>query len=435
MSIKQARSKTARIGYALTREDLRGILYVLKKRHGDFINLPLIPVRQSDNILMFTTSISTALSHLILQKVPRDYNNIKGIQRALKLEKIQSIIELCQYDKDFTSPNALVGNIETNRTWGVELYKETATNDIYRLKINLVAIEKRLEEAEVDNDGFVINQEHFMLGYLVDAHHRSVGFYAADKPLMEMTSTLYIQLPQKLMHKTFVYINHYQEKSSAVHTLVSRSLGGVFVPEEEVAYVIIEDLYTDERSILKNRIKMVDAAIPKYIDEDNKIMFPKSYVNSSTLHNLLIKHVLDNIPYDRLTSDDRFMIISNYFSAWSNVFPKAWLDDKQHVLVKSMGFQLMLKVFIDIYNKIQVVYGNKTITPSISQYEGILRILLGFDENNVPQALTIEDKGRIVATLPIDWNSGSFGSYSNGKGINQIVKSLKKHITLNSSEL
>lgn len=426
--------KTSKNTYGTTKEDLMAIVTNLKSIYGNEIILPIISVDQAENIEMYTTSIRTDLSFLLFQRVPRDYNNTEGLQRALRESKVENIKELCETDSSFTSPGSLVANLEVKeRSWGVRLHIDPYSKKATQLIIFLTEIENRLKNAEVDQDGFILDQESFMLGYLIDSHHRTSGFWNANKPDFQLPSTIYLNLPHQVMHQIFVYINFYQEKPSPVHTLVSRALGGLLLPEADVAFSLIENLNSNSRSILRYRIKDLDATRPKYLDEANKIKYPPYYVTASTFHNLLIKEVFIALAINKMTQNELFSIFNNYFTAWSNVFPEAWKYEKKHILVKSMGFQIMLKLFNDITNYAKQKYSKTTSQLTSSEYEYIIRQLLGQTTDSKTNTLkyqqlrVILESGRFTHNT-LDWSSEEYGSYSNGKGINQIVRSLKKHM-------
>lgn len=106
-------------------------------------------------------------------------------------------------------------------------------------------------------------------------------------------------------------------------------------------------------------------------------------------------------------------ILNDYFIAWSKCFPVAWQDTKNHVLVKSMGFQIMMKLFPTIYSPLS----NGEI-PSQQDFINFI----GRTLNNG------EPLGFGDISVEIKWDSETFGGYSSGKGIGQIVKTLKQHI-------
>ena len=88
--------------------------------------------------------------------------------------------------------------------------------------------------------------------------------------------------------------------------------------------------------------------------------------------------------------------------------------EKKHVLVKSMGFQIMLRLFNVIHTKVSLS-GN----PTKNDYK---TFIVAYLKNS--QKFTVGEQ-----VLPLDWSSDFFGSYSSGKGINAITHALTQHIS------
>lgn len=399
--------------YSKDRDELVAIVDQLIRREGETWKIPLIEINQRQGYKMFTTSIPVDASHLLFRRIPRDYDDPEGIQRALKEKKIKSIEKLMREDNRYTSPNSVVANlILDGHEWGFKIEQDHNNSKIYYMNIELVAIKTRLEEAAVDPEGFIIDEDKVMLGFLIDAHHRTEGIYQSNIMAFELTTTLYLELPKVDMSKVFVDINHYQEKPSQIHTLAMRALSGTLTNIEEKAHNILNILNGESWSILNERIKVFDGRRPKYL--------PKAYVSSSTFHKLLRQQVIKHLK-DDLNIFNQAKLINDYFTAWSYVFPDAWKDEKKHVLVKSMGFQIMMRLFSKIHSNAMVMtQGN---TPNVNIYRTVIEKALGGN-----QTIEIGD-GHDKIKLPINWSSEHYGGFSSGKGIGEVVNVLTQHIT------
>ncbi|AVD54559.1 hypothetical protein BEH_24670 (plasmid) [Priestia filamentosa] len=399
--------------YSKEKGELIEIVENIIEREGEQWKIPMICINQRNGYSMFTTVIPVDASHILFRRIPRDYDDPEGIQRALKDKKVDNIEKLIREDNRFTSPNAVVANlIMKEKDWGCSVEVDHNNSKIHYLTINLAAILSRLVDAEVDLEGFVKEEDNVMLGYLIDAHHRTEGMYQAGKMRFELPLTLYLKLPKEDMAKVFVDINQYQEKPSQIHTLAMRALSGTLSSVEEKANDILKMLNTETWSILKDRIKDVDSKRPAGM--------PKTYVNSSTFHALLHQQVLKHIK-SSLSILNQTKLLNDYFKAWSVVFEEAWSDEKKHVLVKSMGFQIMMRLFSKIHSN--AIIENNGGTPDFETYEIVINKALGGN-----QYMEIGE-GDNKIKLPINWASEFYGGYSSGKGINSIVNVLTQHIT------
>ncbi|MCU7741036.1 DGQHR domain-containing protein [Priestia megaterium] len=423
---------------ASTPSEVLQIIKHLKCVHGDTLTIHLIRVRQQNSLTLFTSSIPVSLSNIIFQKVPRNQNNPKGINRALVSKKLNDI-EASAGDNDYSLPNSVVGSIVSNRVWGMEL--DYNKNDkLGFLHIKLSELEKRVQAAELDKNGNFVAPEEFMLGYLIDSHHRLLGLYKADRPDYELPTSIYLDINDIKMHQIFSTINENQSKTSRVHNLYSKYLGNTLLPQEKNCVFVLEDLNNQEESILYKRIKLFDdvpkdSILKKYKKTaEHSESDIKPYVNSNIIQKLIIDNVFEAVPYAKLETDDLVKLINNYFHAFAEVFPEAWADSKTHVLVKSMGFQITMKVFKDIYNKVHIKNAEVIDIPTKLQFKVVIQALLRPNPKEFLD-LDVYSNGIITTTIPLNWSSLKFGSYSNGKGINSLTSSIKQLISNNSSNL
>nr|WP_251135791.1 DGQHR domain-containing protein [Exiguobacterium sp. s133] len=352
---------------------------------------------------MRTGKLPVSATHALLRRIPRDYDNPEGIQRALKDSKVSNIEKIVKEDESkYSSPNAVVLSLVTSHEY-VSLETDHTNKEISYFIIDLEGFENVVTEAEVDADGYLCDENIFP-GTMIDGHHRTAGFYRATKHDMELPVTVYVDLPSKDMAKVFADINIYQEKPSTVHSLAMKALSGTLSSDEEISHNIVTMLNQEDWSILYRRIKDIDGPRPKD--------YPKSYVTNSTLVKLVEDHVLNAVPVG-LAAHRIAELLNDYFEAVSKVYPIAWSDEKSHVLVKSMGFQIMLRIFDKVFT---MVY--KESIPSKQDFENFFESYM-----NPANELIVHDKA-----LDLDWNSKDYGGYSSGKGINDITAAVQRHI-------
>lgn len=401
--------------YSKKKTELISLVTEMKKKSGNNLKLQLTKLNQQNEYAMYYSAIPVNSSFVIARRIPKDYDNPKGIQRALKESKINEISEKSMDISKFSSPNAVVMNLITNRDGkhshlgGIVTFEESLIDKNFAVySIDLNKYEKKLKSLPIDQEGYLEGKGEELLfpGVLIDAHHRTEGLYSAGRMEFELPVTVYLDLPEKEMARIFIDINEKQEKPSQVHTLAMKSIAGVLAGDEEVASNIIEGLEGNKSSILYQRIKKVDGKRPKGMK--------KTYVTNSTFLKLLKSFILPHLG-KKMSLNRQIDLINDYFTAWSEVFPEAWADEKDHVLVKSMGFQIMMRLFSTIHNIVAV----SAVVPSVQDYKKILSKTL--KKNNT---LEIDNN----QSLPINWKSSIYGGYSSGKGINAISTSLTQHI-------
>jgi DGQHR domain-containing protein len=391
--------------YSKTQKELLLLVKELKNRCGDELKIRLIKLEQQNEFQMFAGKMAVDATYAMLRRIPRDYDNPEGIQRALKESKVNNIVKIATEDSQrYSSPNAVVLTLSTDVEYASFEYHPDDDEMAY-YKINLSELYSVIENAETDEDGFLLDESHIFAGTLIDGHHRSAGLFEAGKLDFECPVTVYINLPKQAMAKVFADINQYQEKPSAVHTLAMKAIAGTLSSEEEMSNNISNLLNTENWSILYQRIKDIDGKRPKGL--------LKPYVTNATFEKLIQQQVLYHLPTE-MSIPRKARLLNDYFTAWSEVFDIAWKDDKTHVLVKSMGFQLMLRLFNVIHTKVSLS-GN----PTKDDYKEFLQV-------NLKNSRTFKVGEQM---LPLDWSSEFFGSYSSGKGINAITHSLTQHIS------
>lgn len=410
--------------YSKTKSEHIKLLEYLIDKHGDEYILYLNRVNQGDTHTMYTTTLSVAAAFSFIKRLPRDYTNPEGLQRGLKESKVSNIAEEASKES-YSQPNSTVLSlfpIKEELKSIITIQAVTNIDQLLMYRINLHKYLELLESAETNEKGYIINEDNLFLGVLIDSHHRLEGLFRAQRFDFEVPTTAYMNLPMKEIYKIFIGINKYQEKPSNVHTLSIEQLSGILVGEAEQSARIINLLNTDfgnselslgmdknsdlqpKTSILFDRIKTVDVKRP--------YKARKTYITNSTMDKLLKENFFENVNPD-IQVDIKAEILNNYFLAWSECFPEAWNDDKKHVLVKSMGFQIMMKLFPIIY----VSLAHSGI-PNKEQFENFIK------KNLVNQEIDLNG-----FPIKLDWSSQSFGAYSSGKGINQLAKVLKSHIT------
>lgn len=390
--------------YSVKKVELLVIVDGLVQRVGSELLMKMVKLEQQNSYMMFSSKISIDATYCLLRKIPRDYDNPEGIQRALKESKVNNIIKIALEDPQrYSSPNAVVLAL-FNSCEFVSFEFNPNDSDIAYYKVDLKTLREKIEESEVDSEGYLKEESDIFPGILIDGHHRTTGLFEAGKLSFECPTTVYIDIPYKDTAKVFSDINVYQEKPSAVHSMAMKAIAGTLSNTEEMAHSIITLLNGENWSILSQRVKDTDGKRPKDL--------PKPYVTNSTFIKLLESYVLDYLP-QAFSIPQKARILNDYFKAWAEVYPKAWTDEKTHVLVKSMGFQIMLRLFREIFTRTSL-----SQIPTTHEFKEFL-----IQNLNPNQFISVHGKD-----LPLNWNSPDYGGFSSGKGINDITTALTRHI-------
>ena len=403
--------------YMRTKDEYIHLVKQARSKNGNELKVPVVRLHQREKLDMFTAPLRQDLCQLLFQRLPRDYNNLDGIQRAYKATKISDIKDAATKDPLYTAPGSIVVSVRTkDRPW-VRLSLDTNDRTGF-LVVDLKELQKRLA-ALIPDDQNALEEEEFKIGYMIDAHHRTEGHYLAGRHDLEMGTTIYMNLPKKEMARVFSLVNDKQDKPSPTHTLAMRQMAGMLEKEEKLAVEIAQAINQDENSILYRRIKTVDGRLPKG--------HPKTYVNIKTLSDLLQRFIIREIPGSETSTKQA--LVEHYFRAWETIFPKQWQDETKHVLVKAMGFTIMCRLFPKLFEITSAKYHSQA--PTQSQFEAVMKIMRGL-KIDTGEVTSGKGDGKSV---PLNWRSEVFGGLSSGKGINFLVQQIQKQLTDRRMEL
>ena len=395
---------------AKKKEDILELLdYQIEKysTSDGIVDFYAVKVKQNEDINMYTTSLATSFTHSLICRLPRDMQNEDGIQRALNGTKVNSIANKFEKEIGYTSPNSVVINLKYRSKDKVSNYVSIIhpmkdSDNIILIKINLKGYRQFISEAEVDEEGYLLEPESVMMGILIDAHHRTEAAYNANEIDFEFATSLYIDLPYREMARVFTNINEFQEKPSPTHTLAVKAIAGILDDIEKKGYEYLTQLNNEENFVLNNRIRIFEGKRPKDL--------PTPFINGKTMHTLLVRHIIPKLNNFSILSG--VSLVNSYFEAWKEVYPEAW-GDKKHVLTKAMGITLMCRLFPEIFtiaslNECTSKLKKEMFKKYIQNIFYCKEILLGGN------------------SVDVDWKSEIFGGYSSGKGINEIFALLEQ---------
>ena len=391
-----------------TKADILSMLDRISAQHGGAMSIPMLRVDQSDHLKLYTCALTTGFLQAMIYCLPRSLENFEGIQRALVMKKISGIEErLSSGPHGF--PNAIVITLICQDSPYITVAPlESRTGDssgIVLLTIALHRYREHIAACAADEAGYLLAPEQELLGYMIDGHHRTEGAYAAGKLDSPFLTGVYLDLDLRKMAASFAEINCNQEKPSAIHTNAIRNLSGLMSDRENTAFDLMDELNG------------------------------RAYVNSSKMQKLLEHWLEINLQngFNYTTFSARVEAIETYFSAWKACYPQAW-DSSAHVLTKTLGIDILF----DLYGLLSEFMRSSILAPgALPEREDFItaihRCFFDLQEQDgaafyLPKRLELDAQSG--ESIPLTWESSTFGGLSSGKGIHFLKGKLREMIAL-----
>lgn len=388
----------------------------------------IIKVDQGDNSCLYTTKTNVLFLNTCIERLPRDYEHLDGIQRALKLKNVEDIKKGYMKKYPYDTPNSVTILLKENCDF-YDVQDISGMKELSCLTVHLDKIYDYLKspKAITNEEDFLVDPESTTIGYMIDGHHRNEGAYAAaqvDENIYnyEFPTSIYIGRNKKDMAGIFGGINNKQQKPSPIHTMAIRQMSEDLEEEEFVAARVMEKLNTESDSVLKNRIKICDGRLPKGA--------PTTFLNNAKLVKLITvwwKEAMKNPASWKCKETDEsiYRFLNDYFSAYKEVFEEAW-DNRNYVLTKTMGFDIIFSICNQLTLNAVNMYGISKL-PGREEFVTILRQIFFTKDvsgNIVPVEILLDGENLV----PFNWESSIYGSHSSGKGINLLKKIVERLI-------
>ena len=137
--------------------------------------------------------------------------------------------------------------------------------------------------------------------------------------------------------------------------------------------------------------------------------------------------------FNYTTFSARVEAIETYFSAWKACYPQAW-DSSAHVLTKTMGIDILF----DLYGLLSEFMRSSILAPgALPEREDFItashRCFFDLQEQDgaafyLPKRLELDAQSG--ESIPLTWESSTFGGLSSGKGIHFLKGKLREMIAL-----
>lgn len=407
-----------------TKTELLAMTDTLRSMYGAEMNVPLIRVNQAEGVRLYTGSLPTAFLQAMICRLPRSLENPEGIQRALVMRKVNAIKERLM-EGPYVFPNSIVITLKCQDSPYLTLTplerQAGSPSDMAVLTVSLDRFRAHIAACAADENDYLLAPEEDLLGFMIDGHHRTEGAYEAGRLDYPFLTGVYLDLDNRNMAASFAEINCNQEKPSAVHTNAIRNLSGLMTDRENAAFDLMDELNSRD-GLFHERIKMFDGPRPRTL--------PRAYVSSSKMQKLLEHWLQEDFEhgFNYATFSARMEAIEAYFAAWRECYPEAW-DSSAHVLTKTMGIDILFDLYGLLCEYMRSAGLSSGAHPVRQDFVTAIHQcffqVADRDGAAVYLPKQIELDGQGGESIPLTWESSTFGGLSSGKGINFLKGRLR----------
>ena len=343
----------------------------------DKIRIPAIVLNQKDKQL-YLFKMKSSLLGKISYVTPRSENNPAELQRVVNIPRAKEIGKWLKEESSLL-PNAVVIDLK---------------NDV---QIEDTGIPGQVTIAIPDPD----KHADCKIAYILDGQHRVRGFDYSDGIEFDLAVVAVHNMSESVRAKLFIDINSKQIKVDERLLLDLMAGTRILESDDERIYEVIKGLDSEPSSALHGKIQFLP-------EQKNK------WLKNTAIMSLLKPHLGNGGCIYTKTTAQKIEIMNAYFNAVREVFPNEWNDQKNHVLTKSVGFEILLGIFGCIKNRCDL-YERKALNKlSFTNQIAFLK-----DKSVL---LRLKDKSTI--SIDLNWTSNSMGQFSNKQWIREIIKEL-----------
>jgi len=301
---------------------------------------------------------------------PRGTESPEEIQRILKPKRAQEIGEYIKQPASIL-PNVIVINLP-------ETVKILPTSRENEVTIQFPAIEGKF-------------------CYILDGQHRLAGFDYSEGTEFDLPIVALYNANEHTRGKVFADINSKQERVSDVHILELYYQIKELPMDETATMDIVHRLAKDNDSPFFGKIMLLDG-------EKNK------WVKNKLLKQRLSPHVENGgVLYGKISAVQT-QIIKEYLKAVQIVWSNAWGNNKEYVLTKNMGIEIIFSIFAEVKHRCDLNEGKQYTKENFAKQ---LQPLVNCDVAVPGGAITM------------NWESSKMGMLAHRAGRALITKQFK----------
>ncbi|MBI4619642.1 MAG: DGQHR domain-containing protein [Desulfobacterales bacterium] len=341
----------------------------------DKIRIPAIVLSQKDKQL-YLFKMKSSLLGKISYVTPRSEDNPAELQRVVNIPRAKEIGKWLKEESSLL-PNAVV----------IDLKKDVQIED--------TGIPGQVAIPDPDK------HDDCKIAYILDGQHRVRGFDYSDGIEFDLAVVAVHNMSESVRAKLFIDINSKQIKVDERLLLDLMAGTRILESDDERIYEVIKGLDSEPSSALHGKIQFLP-------EQKNK------WLKNTAIMSLLKPHLGNGGCIYTKTTAQKIEIMNAYFNAVREVFPNEWNDQKNHVLTKSVGFEILLGIFGCIKNRCDLYEGKALNKISFTNQIAFLK-----DKSVL---LRLKDKSTI--SIDLNWTSNSMGQFSNKQWIREIIKEL-----------
>ncbi|MFH2064744.1 MAG: DGQHR domain-containing protein [Pseudomonadota bacterium] len=343
----------------------------------DKIRIPAIVLSQKDKQL-YLFKMKSSLLGKISYVTPRSEDNPDELQRVVNLPRAREIGKWLKEESSLL-PNAVV----------IDLKKDVQIED--------TGIPGQVTIAIPDPN----KHDDCKIAYILDGQHRVRGFDYSDGIEFDLAVVAVHNMSESVRAKLFIDINSKQIKVDERLLLDLMAGTRILESDDERIYEVIKGLDSEPSSALHGKIQFLP-------EQKNK------WLKNTAIMSLLKPHLGNGGCIYMKTTAQKIEIMNAYFNAVREVFPNEWNDQKNHLLTKSVGFEILLGIFGCIKNRCDLYEGMALNKISFTNQIAFLK-----DKSVL---LRLKDKSTI--SIDLNWTSNSMGQFSNKQWSREIIKEL-----------
>lgn len=343
----------------------------------DKLKIPAIILNQKGKELyLFKIKASTLAN--ITYVTPRSEENPNELQRVVNTARAKEIGKWLKEDTSLL-PNAIVIDLKNNIKIEHTAYPDQVTIHIPNPETN----------------------PNHKIAYILDGQHRVKGFEFSDGVDFELAVIAVHGVTENIRAQLFIDINSKQVKIDERLLLDLMAGNQILENNDELIYSVIKRLNDDPSSALYGKIQFLP-------EQRNR------WIKNTTMLSLLKPHLANGGCIYTKTTAQKIEIITSYFNAIKSIYHNQWDDQRNYLLTKSIGFEILLGIFSAIKNRCDLYEARQLNKDSFVKQLSIIK----------DQSISLKLKDQSTINIDLNWTSRSMGQFSNKQWIREIIKEL-----------